>query len=475
MSMFIAKTKRIKQRSQTGFSLVTSLSVGLIGTLLIAAMFSTVLPSLSGVAKSKTDSALREAAESGLDYVTAQLAAGGDAAAPYTPSSKGGSVTVTLPPSTSSGSPLGDFAGIPVTASCTVSDIACPSSSYLYTFQLDPTSSGSSAQVSGSGNRWKVLTVKSAVSGRTNSPVRTLRAILRPNYTSVPTSTTTSSTQTTSGWPFRAIAASNNFTGNGGITTNSYNSATDGSNPSTFISKYADVMANGNAKCNATSGSIGGDLASAGDASNGNTTVSGSVVDNAAPLSFPPVPSHSSSAKQLTPTELSVKNGSTLKLAAGDYYVTADSKGNAVNVQGVLSVSGPVRLWVEGSSPSVTIKGLANTGNPANFQVFYNPSNPSTTESVKGSPLISIGGNGDFRGVIYAPNADIDVSGSSNYYGSIVGNDVTLSGGGSGGGIHYDMALMSTNILEWNETSSITTTTYSSNYAHSKCVSWQEL
>lgn len=461
-------------RSQRGFSLVTALCVGMIGTLILTAMFSALLPTIHGVTKTKTDSALREAAESGLDYVTAQIAAGGTAAATYNPPT-GGSITVTLPPSTQSGSPLGDFGGIDVAASATVSDTACPSNSYLYTFELDPTQSASSAQVSGGGNRWRVVTVTSSVAGSNSGQTRTLRAILRPNYTSVPTTTTSTTTTTTSGWPFRAIAASGNFTGSGGITTNSYNSAVT-VNPTSYVSQYGDVMANGNASCNAASGSIGGDLAAAGDASNGKTTVSGAVLDSAPSITFPPVPSHPSTAKSISPSDLYVKNGSTLSLAGGDYYVTADSKGNAVNILGTLAFSGKVRLWVEGSSPTVTIKGLANSGAPANFQLFYNPSNPATTENTKGSSaLINIGGNGEFRGVIYAPNADVDVSGSSNYYGSIVGNDVQMTGGGSGGAIHYDQALMNTTILQWNQTTTTTTTTNSSQFAWSKCVSWQEL
>lgn len=462
-------------RSQRGFSLVTALCVGVIGTLILTAMFSAILPTLQGVTKTKTDSALREAAESGLDYVTAQIAAGGSNAAAFTPSTAGGSLTVTLPPSSQSGSPLGDFGGINVAATATISDTACPTNSYLYAFELDPSKTSSSAQVASGGNRWRVVTVTSTIAGSNRGHSKTLRAVLRPNYTSVPTTTTTTSNTTVNGWPYRAIAASGSFTGSGGITTNSYNSAAT-VNPTSFQNQYADVMSNGTASCNASSGSIGGDLVAAGDASNGKTTVSGSVIDNAPPLTFPPVPSHPSGAKALSPTELYVKNGSTLTLAGGDYYVTADSKGNAINVLGSLAVSGTVRLWVEGTSPTVTIKGLANSGVPSNFQLFYNPSNPSTTESTKGSSaLINIGGNGDFRGVIYAPNADVDVSGSSNYYGSIVGNDVQLTGGGSGGAVHYDQALMNSNILQWNQTTTTSTTTNTPTFAWSKCVSWQEL
>lgn len=462
-------------RSQNGFSLVTALCVGVIGTLIMSAMFSTLIPTLHGVTKTKTDSALREAAESGLDYVTAQIAAGGSSAAAYNPPTAGGSITVNLPQSGISGSPLGDFGGVNVAATATISDTPCPSNSYLYAFELDPTQAATSAQVAGGGNRWRVVTVTSQIAGSNTGHTRTLRAILRPNYTSVPTTTTTTSTTSVTGWPFRAIAASGNFTGSGGITTNSYNS-TVAVNPTTFQNQYADVMANGAASCNASSGSIGGDLAAAGDASNGKTSVSGSVIDNAAPLTFPPVPSHPSTAKSISPTELYVKSGSTLTLAGGDYYVTADSKGEAVNILGSLAISGTVRLWVEGTSPTVIIKGLANSGNPANFQLFYNPSNPSTTEAAKGSSaLINIGGNGEFRGVIYAPNADVDVSGSSNYYGSIVGNDVQMTGGGSGGAVHYDQALMNTTILQWNQTSTTTTTTNTPQFAWSKCVSWQEL
>jgi len=53
---------------------------------------------------------------------------------------------------------------------------------------------------------------------------------------------------------------------------------------------------------------------------------------------------------------------------------------------------------------------------------------------------IKLSGNGDITACVYAPEANIKITGNSaGIYGAVVGNNVTLSGNGS---MHYDEALM---------------------------------
>ena len=47
-------------------------------------------------------------------------------------------------------------------------------------------------------------------------------------------------------------------------------------------------------------------------------------------------------------------------------------------------------------------------------------------------------GNGDFAGIVYAPNADVDVNGNGNVSGAIVGDNITLVGNAA---FHYDVNL----------------------------------
>ena len=51
---------------------------------------------------------------------------------------------------------------------------------------------------------------------------------------------------------------------------------------------------------------------------------------------------------------------------------------------------------------------------------------------------VSFTGAGAYYGAVYAPEGDVLVSGSGDVYGSLIGDNVTVSGGGN---IHYDEAL----------------------------------
>lgn len=47
-------------------------------------------------------------------------------------------------------------------------------------------------------------------------------------------------------------------------------------------------------------------------------------------------------------------------------------------------------------------------------------------------------GNGDFAGIIYAPNADVKIAGNGNVSGAVVGENITLVGNAA---FHYDVEL----------------------------------
>jgi hypothetical protein len=51
---------------------------------------------------------------------------------------------------------------------------------------------------------------------------------------------------------------------------------------------------------------------------------------------------------------------------------------------------------------------------------------------------LSISGNGVLSGVVYAPNADVTITGNGDTLGAVVSNQVTMSGNGS---FHYDSSL----------------------------------
>lgn len=466
---------KIRMRSQQGFSLATVLVISMIVGLLMMGLFECIMPSIRGVMHTKKNTALRCAAESGLDYVVNRIAAGDQSCIPVAGSTK----TISVPSNI-----VGSYGGIGVTTNCTIQNVSCPSTSYLYNSLLDTNNKASGVAANG----WLVVTS----TGSTGSSNHRLRAVMKPLYTVVTTSTPVTATvpvpvtvtsveQVPFNWPNAGLALAGNFTGNGGITINSYNSKSDpNGNTNTH---NGDMHANGNISQSAKSGTIDGDVTYTPSST---VDLGGTVTGNKTIgeyMQFPPPPSAPSGAKSLSPI-----SGATT-LTAGDYVITSD--GPAISLSGTkaLTITGPVRVWIKGKSPSVNLTGgglVNNTMSPANFQLFYTPDNPSATE---GQTNISIGGKSAFRGVVYAPNTNISLSGTSGFYGAIIAKDATLNGGGNGqdGAFHYDEALKGMTMFNWQNVVSKTTmqdqttTTYvttknnAGGFQRSQCVSWEEL
>lgn len=99
-----------------------------------------------------------------------------------------------------------------------------------------------------------------------------------------------------------------------------------------------------------------------------------------------------------------------------------------------LNILGPdayLELYVSGDV-SLTGQGVFNDEeNPEAFQLWGTA--PSGT-----SQTIKVAGNGDFAGIIYAPNSDLEIKGNGNISGAAVGEDITLTGNAA---FHYDLNL----------------------------------
>jgi hypothetical protein len=128
---------------------------------------------------------------------------------------------------------------------------------------------------------------------------------------------------------------------------------------------------------------------------------------------------------------LSLTGNVDLHLAAGTYNI--DSLTETGNTALVLD-SVPVFLYVTGSGGGTVIQltggGLVNTtGNfdPTTFQIFY-----------AGTGTVSLKGGANAVGLLYAPNAAFSFAGGSNWYGAVIGKDMTDMGGAA---VHYDRKL----------------------------------
>ncbi len=129
---------------------------------------------------------------------------------------------------------------------------------------------------------------------------------------------------------------------------------------------------------------------------------------------------------------LSLSGNTTAHLTRGTYNV------NSLTLSGnsVLRVdSGPVVMNVAGTSVSNTALDLSGgsvlnpSGIPINMQFYYG-----------GSKATKLSGNAQTYSVVYAPNSAINLSGGSDFFGSIIGNTINMSGNTN---IHYDRHLPS--------------------------------
>ncbi len=162
---------------------------------------------------------------------------------------------------------------------------------------------------------------------------------------------------------------------------------------------------------------------------NNKGTLTGSVSAAEAPTLLPSITTIPSEATFLG--DVSLENSQQLVLNEGTYYMTdLDMAGNSTIV-----CNGKVVIYLDESTdldtPDIRIggNGFANTSQIPSNLVIYCKDDVTN---------ISISGNAQFYGAIYAPNADIALN-SGVVYGSLVGKSVKLNGANSA--VHYDEAL----------------------------------
>jgi hypothetical protein len=115
-------------------------------------------------------------------------------------------------------------------------------------------------------------------------------------------------------------------------------------------------------------------------------------------------------------------------------YLTAVSGSEAIKLTGsdsiTLAAGATLTIYTD-ADVKLGGNGLINSGVPKDFQLFGT--------STSGTPQdFQISGNGDFRGLVYAPNSSVKLNGNGNISGSVVGKDITLTGNAA---FHYDESL----------------------------------
>lgn len=246
-----------------------------------------------------------------------------------------------------------------------------------------------------------------------------------------------------------ALFGANDVKINGGVKIDSYNSANGAYNEATAGSS-------GNVGSNLTGGDpieLKGQVEIKGnitlptgttendgiDASNKSTYIS-AVNETVRTLTFVDAPTNlggnrgdvkvTKGSIVLTPgvySKLDVSGGSTVQLLAGDYIFTDN-----IDISGqsnITASSGAVRIFAQGESISVTGGSTINkNGIPGNFIIYGG----TKTDSV------NIAGGAEINAAIFAPAAEVKITGTTDFYGGIVGKTMDIGGTA---GIHFDENL----------------------------------
>jgi hypothetical protein len=166
---------------------------------------------------------------------------------------------------------------------------------------------------------------------------------------------------------------------------------------------------------------------------------------------------------------VSVTGNTVMHIQPGDYQVS--SLTIAGNGSLVIDPPAPgntftnVRLFVQGNAAGsnaiqIAGNGIVNNYSPPNLQLWYG-----------GSKGTQIAGNGNFQGVIYAPNSAITVNGNASIYGALVGYTVSAVGNGN---VHFDLALKN-KATELGLSVPVSASIPYAPLAGLRTISWQEL
>jgi len=153
-------------------------------------------------------------------------------------------------------------------------------------------------------------------------------------------------------------------------------------------------------------------------------------------------------------TAIDLGNGETLTLTAGDYYITDIILRNGSTLT-IDATSGPVNIYLsgtldaeEGELESKNGSEINNLSQPTDFSIFSNSSQD-----------IIFKHSSAFKGMVYAPNAHVEMKNSAGVYGLIWGNTATINNSGE---FYFDEAIKdkylspnnyTINVLSWKDDS----------------------
>ena len=219
-------------------------------------------------------------------------------------------------------------------------------------------------------------------------------------------------------------------------------------NPHGSVCSDGDITVSGGAIVSGDA-TAGNDLASDEVTLNGGGTVEGIIGNRVKPLNMPPVDTSVVSVdndnsllpkdkvwrydeqtgtwKKRSPLDkfgdFTLNAGEVYELPPGDYYF----RNMVLNGGSTLIVTGNTNIFVTNDFTLAGGAYLTNTTKLASNLEFYMTGGTANITS-----------DTTFYGVVYAPNTDVTVNASGDFYGAVVGKTLSVSGGGLG---HYDESL----------------------------------
>lgn len=227
----------------------------------------------------------------------------------------------------------------------------------------------------------------------------------------------------------------------GGSTTNSYDSRT-GAYGGSNVGSDGDVGSNGTITLSGSPTVVYGDASALTSVTtSGGASVTGTTTNLKAPIEFPPIshpcgsPYTYSSGSGITGGTYNSANGQLrgtgstgIELASGTYcFSSVDLAGQSTLT---VQAGSTVKIYLTADSNFTGGGVVNNTGLPENLEIYSLFSSSSQGISVSGGSQVGM--------AIYAPDCRVALSGGSNYYGSIVGKSIDISGGTA---FHYDKRL----------------------------------
>jgi Tfp pilus assembly protein PilX len=251
---------------------------------------------------------------------------------------------------------------------------------------------------------------------------------------------------------FATSTACGAFTMSGGATTDGYSSANGGTYKTTASTTTGGIGSNGNVSLSGNKTKVGGNIYAPnntiGSCPDGVSESGGAGVDPGdnvvaqspatvptppLPNPLPPTTSYTAPSSMVPGNYGNVTMHGTVSLAPGVYNINSLQANGGAMV--TISPAGAVVINIAGqgtTQPLVFSGGsqIDNTsGVAANFQINY-----------AGTQNLMVSGGSNSYAVINAPNAPLQFTGGSDFYGSATGSTITDTGGTN---LHFDTSLLS--------------------------------